>query len=457
MISDHDKITTGGSVSNHFYGRAVDIATVDGQPVGPGNQAARELAMALSSLDPSIRPSEIGSPWALPGAAYFTDGAHQNHLHIAFDDPIAPSWQPPPDLAADGRAGAGARRRVGATPAGRTTAAIDDSSDGDDDGADEPGGLEDPGGDTDAEADEESDGGGGDDDETTPSEDDPSDEEEDDENEDDEDEDDDEDDSEEATTGRRRGRGVDGDHDDSGQRQCDSDDSDGSAGDIGGSGRSISATSTAAIRATTRRRQRSPPGWAARRRSAACLPELPVMAGLVESGLRNLKLRRRGLGRLLPDAGGNLEPGRLRRLSRQAPSCSSNGSSTRPVAVKQQRVASGKPSTIPAAMASGSPTSRTRQSSSATATSCASRRRAACSGRAGAAAAEATASSSRWTPSAGGGSSAPRAGARWPPSPRRRGTSGRRTAGAARHPRPASIARASCSGPTPRPASRSRV
>ena len=106
MISDHDKTTTGGSVSNHYYGRAVDIAVVDGQAVSPGNAAAREVANALSSLPASIRPSEIGSPWDLPGTADFTDSAHQNHLHIAYDDPIASSWKAPEDLAASDGAGA---------------------------------------------------------------------------------------------------------------------------------------------------------------------------------------------------------------------------------------------------------------------------------------------------------------------------------------------------------------
>ena len=94
MASDHLQHTTGGSVSNHFYGRAVDIATVDGRPVDPSNEVARQLAVELSQLDPSIRPSEIGSPWALPGAAYFTDAEHQNHLHVGYDDPIAPDWKP---------------------------------------------------------------------------------------------------------------------------------------------------------------------------------------------------------------------------------------------------------------------------------------------------------------------------------------------------------------------------
>jgi hypothetical protein len=100
MVSDHDKLTSGGSISNHYYGRAVDIATVDGRPVTPGNLAARRIAVALSSLPASIRPTEIGSPWQLPGAAYFSDSEHQNHLHVAFDDPIAANWTPPPDLSA---------------------------------------------------------------------------------------------------------------------------------------------------------------------------------------------------------------------------------------------------------------------------------------------------------------------------------------------------------------------
>jgi hypothetical protein len=99
-ISDHSKLTTGGSVSNHYYGRAFDIASIDGQPVNASNEVAKKIALELSQLDPSIRPSEIGSPWALSGPAYFTDAEHQNHLHIGYDDPIQPNWTPPTDDAA---------------------------------------------------------------------------------------------------------------------------------------------------------------------------------------------------------------------------------------------------------------------------------------------------------------------------------------------------------------------
>ena len=82
MCSDHPKLTTGGSVSNHWLGRGLDIAMVDGRPVNPGNGAARELAQELSKMDSRIRPSEIGSPWQLAGPAYFSDAAHQNHVHV---------------------------------------------------------------------------------------------------------------------------------------------------------------------------------------------------------------------------------------------------------------------------------------------------------------------------------------------------------------------------------------
>jgi hypothetical protein len=93
--SDHPQSTAGGSPSNHWYGRAFDIATVDGEIVRPGSAAARKLATELSRLDPSIRPSEIGSPWAMDRPGYFTDADHQDHIHVGFDQIIDRRWRPP--------------------------------------------------------------------------------------------------------------------------------------------------------------------------------------------------------------------------------------------------------------------------------------------------------------------------------------------------------------------------
>ena len=73
-------------VSNHYYGRAVDIYEVDGAPVSAANDGALELAVALLTADASIRPDELGSPWPelghFPGA--FTDADHLGHLHLGW-------------------------------------------------------------------------------------------------------------------------------------------------------------------------------------------------------------------------------------------------------------------------------------------------------------------------------------------------------------------------------------
>ena len=44
----HGQFTSGGSVSNHFVGRGIDIARVDGEIVNAGSTAARELATEIA-------------------------------------------------------------------------------------------------------------------------------------------------------------------------------------------------------------------------------------------------------------------------------------------------------------------------------------------------------------------------------------------------------------------------
>jgi cell wall-associated NlpC family hydrolase len=93
--SDHPTLTTGGSVSNHSVGRGLDIAAIDGEAVNPSSAVARLVAGELADLPPSIRPTEVGTPWNLAAPGFFTDGDHQDHLHVAFDDPISPDWKSP--------------------------------------------------------------------------------------------------------------------------------------------------------------------------------------------------------------------------------------------------------------------------------------------------------------------------------------------------------------------------
>ena len=124
MCSDHDKFTAGGSVSNHHFGRGMDIGAIDGEIVGPGSPLAREVASELSSFNSDIRPNEIGSPFAIAGPGYFTDAAHQNHLHIGFKEAITPDWKPPAEVSAPGDAApAAAAPVVAAQPVAAPVAA----------------------------------------------------------------------------------------------------------------------------------------------------------------------------------------------------------------------------------------------------------------------------------------------------------------------------------------------
>ena len=85
----HSYLTVNGSVSNHSFGRGADISAVGGEAVTRSNETAKRLALALSRLPGEIRPTEIGTPWAIDDPAYFTDHMHQDHLHIGFDTTLS--------------------------------------------------------------------------------------------------------------------------------------------------------------------------------------------------------------------------------------------------------------------------------------------------------------------------------------------------------------------------------
>lgn len=89
----HSRCVGGGNtcspnrVSNHWEYRAVDIYSLDGTRVDRGHSTARRLVGWLHDLDGPLRPGEVGSPFtdwtATPG--WFTDAAHQGHLHVGYD------------------------------------------------------------------------------------------------------------------------------------------------------------------------------------------------------------------------------------------------------------------------------------------------------------------------------------------------------------------------------------
>jgi hypothetical protein len=88
FVTGHSYYVAGTNrPSNHAFGRAVDIGSIDGELVSPANGAARQAALALASLPAPLRPDEIGSPFAelssLPGL--FSDADHQDHIHFGYD------------------------------------------------------------------------------------------------------------------------------------------------------------------------------------------------------------------------------------------------------------------------------------------------------------------------------------------------------------------------------------
>lgn len=70
-------------VSNHHVGRAVDIWAVDGRSVASLRQDTAFLDPVLV-LAAQLGATEVGSPYDRngPKGGYFTDAAHQDHLHI---------------------------------------------------------------------------------------------------------------------------------------------------------------------------------------------------------------------------------------------------------------------------------------------------------------------------------------------------------------------------------------
>lgn len=72
-------------VSNHSFGRAVDISMVDGMAVSSKNLSALQVVRELLSFASPLRPDEVGSPWDLPDRGSFSDAAHSRHIHFGHE------------------------------------------------------------------------------------------------------------------------------------------------------------------------------------------------------------------------------------------------------------------------------------------------------------------------------------------------------------------------------------
>jgi hypothetical protein len=90
LRSDHSKFASSGNVSNHYYGRAMDIAAIDGvactdvSPEGPCGTIARQLG----ALPAGQEPTELIYCWDPDGPANpngFAQADHCDHVHVGFD------------------------------------------------------------------------------------------------------------------------------------------------------------------------------------------------------------------------------------------------------------------------------------------------------------------------------------------------------------------------------------
>ncbi|HKG36857.1 MAG TPA: lytic murein transglycosylase [Solirubrobacterales bacterium] len=88
LRSDHSMLTVNGNVSNHYYGRAFDIAMVDGVSCTDvsASSACSVLGRTLTLLPFGSRPSELIWCFDLDGAGpAFADPGHCDHLHVGYD------------------------------------------------------------------------------------------------------------------------------------------------------------------------------------------------------------------------------------------------------------------------------------------------------------------------------------------------------------------------------------
>jgi soluble lytic murein transglycosylase-like protein len=90
LRSDHSKYTSSGNVSNHYYGRAMDIAAIDGVPctnVSPDGPCGT-LARQLGALPPGQEPTELiycFDPDGPTNPNGFAQADHCDHIHVGFD------------------------------------------------------------------------------------------------------------------------------------------------------------------------------------------------------------------------------------------------------------------------------------------------------------------------------------------------------------------------------------
>jgi hypothetical protein len=89
LKSDHSYLTANRTVSNHAYGRAVDISAVDGEScTGTRTGRCGQLALGLAQLQGPLHSTELIYCFDADGPASpdaFARADHCRHIHIGYD------------------------------------------------------------------------------------------------------------------------------------------------------------------------------------------------------------------------------------------------------------------------------------------------------------------------------------------------------------------------------------
>jgi hypothetical protein len=89
LKSDHPYLTANGTVSNHAFGRAVDIGAIDGEScTGTRTGRCGLLALGLAQLQGPLHPTELIYCFDADGPASpdaFARADHCRHIHIGYD------------------------------------------------------------------------------------------------------------------------------------------------------------------------------------------------------------------------------------------------------------------------------------------------------------------------------------------------------------------------------------
>ena len=96
LVTGHPRCAVTGQdhgpgcvVSNHYLGRAADIAILDGSPVSASHPTVAIVMSQLAALGGSLRPDEIGGPVDTGEDGVFTNEFHADHIHIGWDQTAA--------------------------------------------------------------------------------------------------------------------------------------------------------------------------------------------------------------------------------------------------------------------------------------------------------------------------------------------------------------------------------